>query len=167
METTGNTGHEALTDFHTGLPNNLHWDTVLGIIFAAGARGIPLTVIMLGIDRYEQWLEKQDEASVELAFSILGEVLRSTTRQSDLAARTREESFAFLLLDCNLAGGRLVVDRLDGLFDPIRQQTGMSFSFGVATFNPRMSRPEDLIDAAEEALKTAQARGENQIEFHG
>ena len=43
-------GHPALTDLETGLPNGLHFDTVFHIIFAFGARGIPVTVVLLEVE---------------------------------------------------------------------------------------------------------------------
>ena len=95
----------------------------------------------------------------------MGDALENTTRKTDLSARTREERFAFLLLDCNLAGGRLVADRLNLVLEPIREMTGMGFSTGVAALTREMTRFEDLVGAAEEALRKAQARGENQMEF--
>jgi len=167
METAGSTGHPALTDAQTGLPNRLHWDTVFGVVFAAGARGIPLTLILLEIDHYQDRILNLPPEEVDRAFALLGEALGNTTRQSDLAARTHEGRFAFLLLDCNLAGGRLVADRLDALLDPVRDLTGLSFGIGVSAFNREMTRPGELVGTAEEALRLAQARGENEMEFHG
>jgi len=164
-DTIGSRGHEALTDPQTGLPNKLHWDTVSGVIFAAGARGIPLTLILVEVDDYQVWIGDRDQTTVGRVFYALGDVLENTTRNTDLSARTREERFAFLLLDCNLAGGRLVVDRLNLALDPIREMAGMAFSTGVAALTREMTRLEDLAGAAEEALRKAQARGKNQIEF--
>jgi diguanylate cyclase (GGDEF)-like protein len=167
METPGSAGHPALTDAQTGLPNQLHWDTVFGVMFAAGERGIPLTLLFLAVSRYPAWCLDKEAAEVDRAFALLGQALGSTTRQSDLSARTQEDRIAFLLLDCNLAGGRLVADRLDAILDPVRQKTGLSFNMGVASHNREMTRSEDLVRAAEEALRTAQDRGENEIEIHG
>ncbi len=167
METEGRSSHPALTDAQTGLPNKLHWDTVFGVVFAAGDRGIPLTLILLEIDHYQDWILNHDPEETDIVFASLGQVMGTTVRQSDLAARTQEGRFSFLLLDCNLAGGRLVADRLDGFLDPVRERWGMGFSMGVAAFSRDMTRPENLVAAAEEVLRRGQARGENQIEFHG
>ena len=164
---TESKGHPALTDAQTGLPNKLHWDTVFGVIFAAGSRGIPLTLILLEMDDYGTWVLEHGSDEVDKVLMTLGRSLGATTRQSDLAARIQEERFAFLLLDCNLAGGRLVADRLDALLDPIRQASALSFSMGVAAFNREMTRWEDFLGAAESVLIEAQARGENQMEFFG
>ena len=164
---TENAGHPALTDLQTGLPNKLHWNTVFGVIFAAGSRGIPLTLILLELDGYGRWVRERGRDEVDRVLMALGRSLGATTRQSDLAARIQEERFAFLLLDCNLAGGRLVADRLDTLLDPIRQASGLSSSMGVAAYSRDMSSSEDFLGAAESVLIEAQARGENQMEFFG
>ena len=163
----GSRGHPALTDAQTGLPNRLHWDTVFGVVFAAGSRGIPLTLILVEVDRYRDWIHGLDPADVDETFTSIGKTFLNTTRQSDLVARTDEGRFALLLLDCNLAGGRLVADRLDALLNPIRESTGIGFSMGVATLNRDMTRAEDLLGEAEFALQVAQVRGENQMEFSG
>ena len=165
-EIVGSGGHPALTDSVTGLPNKLHFDTVFGVIFAAGDRGIPLTLVILEVDGFLAWNARVDAPTSQAALKGLGDALATTVRQSDLAARTEEARFAFVLLDCNLAGGRLVADRVDGLLDPIRESTGLRFSMGVAAFDREMTRPYDLMGAAEEALRSAQAGGGDRIEFH-
>ena len=167
MESKGSNGHPALTDALTGLPNTLHWDTVFKVIFAAGDRGIPLTIILFEVDDFPGWTQGRDQESVDQTIRALGLALGSTTRQSDLAARIGETRFAFFLLDCNLAGGRLVADRLDALVDPIRTEAGMRFSMGVASYDRGMARSDQLMEAAEVALKTAQSHGGDQIEFYG
>jgi diguanylate cyclase (GGDEF)-like protein len=123
--------------------------------------------VHLEIDHYPEWIERHNTEDRDRVLAALGPALTSTVRQSDLVSRTGPARFSLLLLDCNLAGGRLVVDRIDGLLDPLRQRWGLGFSMGVATFQRDMTEPLDLAAEAEGALKTAQARGENQIEFFG
>ena len=165
MESTASKGHPALTDAQTGLPNALHWDTVFGIVFAQGDRGIPLTLILLEIDDFSAWAGAKGPDEVDRVLASLGSSLENTTRSSDLAARVGEARFAFVLMDCNMAGGRLVADRLDALLNPHRESSGLSFSFGVAVYNREMLRSEQLVADAESALRAAQARGGNAIEF--
>jgi len=167
MESTGSPGHPALTDAQTGLPNALHWDTVFGVVFAAGDRGIPLTLILVEVDHFPGWVGEKSPEEVAATLRALGSALGSTTRQSDLVARVDESRFAYVLLDCNLAGGRLVADRLDGLLQPVRDASGLGFSMGVASYLKDMVRSEQLVKAAESALRSAQAQGGDQIEFHG
>ncbi len=94
-------------------------------------------------------------------------ILLSVRLRVSAIVPNRPARVAFVLLDCNLAGGRLVADRLDGLLDPLREEAGLGFSMGVAVYDREMIRSEQLVAAAESALRTAQAQGGNQIEFHG
>jgi diguanylate cyclase (GGDEF)-like protein len=164
--TIGKVGHPALTDEETGLPNRLHFDTVFEVLFATGARGVPMTVLLLEMEGLDAWAGSVDQAEVGRSIRSVGGSLVPLVRKSDLVARTGEARFSVFLLDCNMAGAVLVADRIDGLLDSVRARTKLGFSLGGATFNLDMKRPEDLVGAAEEALKIAQARGPNQIEFH-
>ncbi len=166
-ETKARVRHPALTDEQTGLPNRLHFDTVFEVLFAAGNRGIPLTLIFLEADDYLSWASGHTKDEIGHSMKKLGALLATTIRQSDLVARVDEARFAFVLLDCNLAGARLVADRLDVLVDPFREETGLSCSMGVAAYSRGMNRAHELLGAAEQALRAAQARGGDEIVFHG
>lgn len=164
--TIGSGRHPALTDDQTGLPNRLHYDTVFEVVFRMGPRGVPLTVILLEIDRFPEWVGNADASEVDRALRSVGNTLLPVVRQSDLLARSDEARFALFLLDCNRAGGVLVADRIDGLLDSVREATGLGFSIGAAVFDADMERPEDLMGAAEQALRAARGRGRDQVEFH-
>jgi len=158
-------GHPALTDEQTGLPNRLHFDTVFEVVFATGVRGVPVTVIVLEIDHFPEWVDKTEPSDVGRTLRALGDALGPLVRQSDLFARTEEAQFALCLMDCNLAGAVLVADRIDGLLDSLRPTTGLGFSMGGAAFDVDMENPGDLMGAAEKALRVAQSKGTNQMEF--
>ena len=159
-------GQSALTDQETGLPNGLHFDTVFDIIFAFGARGIPVTLVLLEVEELPEWREEKTGAEIQRVLRWLGGILTSSVRRSDLAARTDEARFALILVDCNVAGGRLVADRLDLFLDPVREATGLRFSMGVAAYQQEMSSPEELLGGAEGALRSARALGGDRAGFH-
>lgn len=162
----GSRGHPALTDSQTGLPNQLHFETVFEVLFAAGVRGVPLTLLFMEIDGYLRWARESDPEEVERVLRTIGSTLRPAVRRTDLLARVGETRFAACLLDCNLAGAVLVADRIDGLLDPFRQACGLSFSQGGAAYDMDMRRPEDLAAAAQAALEAAQRQGPDKMEFH-
>jgi len=164
-DTIGSGGHPALTDEQTGLPNRLHFDTVFEVIFATGSRGVPSTVILLEIEGFEDWAAGVERGEIGRVLRSLASILRPVLRQTDVLARSDEARFVVCLLDCNMAGGVLVADRIDGLLDPVRRATGLSFSMGGAVFDAEMDRPEDLLGAAEGGLRIAQGRGGDQVEF--
>ena len=96
----------------------------------------------------------------------LGGVVRAVVRKSDVLARAGEARFAFCLIDCNLAGGVLVADRVDGMLDSFRESTGLQFSIGGAVFDSDMQSPSDLLNAAEESLQAVWDKGGDRVEFH-
>ena len=164
--TVGKAGHPALTDEETGLPNRLHFDTVFEVLFATGSRGVPMTVLLLEIEGFEAWAGSCGPAEVSKILRSMGGSLLPMVRQTDLVARIGDARFSFCLLDCNMAGAVLVADRIDVLLDNLRARTKLGFSLGGASFHLDMKHPEDLVGAAEEALRIAQARGPNQMEFY-
>ncbi|MGD2122006.1 MAG: diguanylate cyclase [Gemmatimonadota bacterium] len=164
-ETSGAEGHPALTDQQTGLPNRLHFDLVLKTLFATGRRGLPLSILILEIDGADQWLKNTEGPEAERTLRIVGATMAPTIRESDVLARAGEGRFAVCLIDCNMAGAVLVADRIDGLLDPVRESSSLGFSIGGATFDRDMGEPQDLFEAAEGALRVAQARGRNQMEL--
>jgi len=165
-ESVGSRGHPALTDNQTDLPNQLHFQTVFDVLFAAAVRGIPFTLLFMEIGGYFQWARETDAEEVERVLRTIGATLRPVVRRTDILARVGETRFAACLLDCNLAGAVLVADRIDGLLDPIREACGLSFNQGAAAFDMDMRHSQDLVAAAEAALESAQRQGPDKMEFH-
>ena len=159
-------GHPALTDDESGLPNQLHFDTVFRVLFATGPRGVPISVLLLEIRDFKGWLERSEPDEQARMLRILGATLMPIVRASDLLARSGEDRFTFGLLDCNHAGAILVADRIDQVLAPIREETGLTFNLGGAVFDMDMRKPEDLLAAADDALKAAREKGVNQAEFY-
>jgi diguanylate cyclase (GGDEF)-like protein len=162
---SGSGGHPALTDDQTGLPNRLHFETVFEVAFAVGRRGVSLTVILLEIDGFSEWAGKTDGAEGVRVLRSIGKAVVPAIRQSDVLARTDKTRFTVCLIDCNLAGAAVVAQRIDGLLDRIRSETGLGFSLGGAAFDKGMERPEDLLEAAEAQLEVARSRGSNRVAF--
>jgi len=165
-DNVGSRGHPALTDDQTGLPNGLHFQTVFDVLFAAATRGVPLTLLLLEMEGFDRWAQEKDPDEVDRFLRSVGSTLRPVVRRTDLVARTGETRFTICLLDCNLAGAVLVADRIDGLLDPFREATELSFSQGGASYDMDMRRPEDLLAAVEAALEAALRQGPDQMEFN-
>lgn len=143
-------GHPALTDPGTGLANRLHFELVYHYMFQAGDRGMAFTLMLVSIG---------GERSLDDAAALLrrmGGTLQSTTRLSDLVAHIGGPRFAVLLLGTNLPGARIAADRIES---GLHEATTEPISVGIATFDPRMKQPAELLDAVEAALEKAQQAG--------
>jgi GGDEF domain-containing protein len=140
-------GREVLTDAQTRLANRLHFDVVYRIVFAAGTRGFPISVLLMDIPLAD--------ASDDAAVAALGEKLLSFTRDMDLVARLDESRFVALLLGCNVHGGRIAADRILEFMAPWLQSVGTTMNVGVAAYTQEMEAPGHLMAAAEAALRHA------------
>lgn len=158
-------GHPALTDETTGLPNRLHFDTVYQVLFQAGDRGVPVTVALVDLDGFEEYVQEEGEGAGEELLRETGGALRSIVRLSDLPARLEGDRFAVLLMDCNLAGGRVAAERFQSVLAPVLQERGVTVSIGIATYRDGMEEARELLDAAEGALLMAKGAGGDQVEM--
>ena len=165
-DSPGLESHPALTDPQTGLPNRLHFRTVFEVMFAAGSRGIPISLLLLEIEGFHTWAAGADPGEIDRVLRGIGDTLGPVVRATDLVVRLDENRLVVCLVDCNMAGAVLVADRIDGLLDPLRQRTGLGFSLGGASMDVDMKLPADLLAGAEAALTAAQAKGPNHMEFH-
>lgn len=153
----GRVRHEALTDAPTQLPNRLHFDVVYRLLWEAGGRGIPVTLM-----RFD--LPGLGSSSADNQRKV-GDHLGLITRQMDMIARLDSESFGVLLMDCNEFGGMVAAERFGAELGPVIKDMGIQFSAGLAAWKEWMTKPDDLMAAAEEAMATARSRGEG-IEVH-
>lgn len=153
----GRVRHEALTDSLTELPNRLHFDVVYRLLWEAGGRGIPVTLL-----RFD--LPGMGSAATDVQRRV-GERLGLTTRQMDMIARLDADRFGVLLMDCNAFGGMIAAERFAGDLGPILDDFGIGFHGGLAAWKDWMTQPDDLMAAAEEAMAIARTRGER-VEVH-
>lgn len=108
-----------------------------------------------------------DEARQRL-LEGLGRMLRANTRAMDAACRIGEDLFAVLLSGVGLATAHARMEQLRRqchaqIVVLQGQDLGLSLSMGVASFPHTASRQEELLGAAEMAVKEALRRGGNQV----
>ena len=140
-------GHPALTDADTGLANGLHFDLVYSYLFAAGDRGLSFTVMLLSVggDRLPSDRLK-----------VVGQKVRSVTRDSDLVAHVGSGRYVVLLLGTNLPGARIAADRLEIALADVAPDRA---AFGIVAYNRAMKDASELLEAADRALVAAEQAG--------
>ena len=153
----GRVRHEALTDALTQLPNRLHFDVVYRLLWEAGGRGIPVTLMRFDLPGLGSAPNDRQRK--------VGESLSVITRQMDMIARLGPERFGVLLMDCNVFGGMLAAERFRSELTPVLEGLEIQFSAGLAAWKDWMTKPDDLMSAAEEAMEAARSRGDR-IEVH-
>lgn len=137
--------HPVLMDPVTDLPSRLHFDVVYRVVFAAGTRGFPITVLIMeapSLDRDEDFRE-------------FAQRLSAVTRRMDLLARFDETRIVALLLGCNVHGGRVAAERMVLSLEPWLLEQEAEMKVGVAALLPHMEAEGELLEAARTALTEA------------
>lgn len=147
--------HPVLTDAVTALPNRLHFDVVYRVVFAAGTRGFPITILLIEAPALEDSLEHMRELAGRLS---------SVTRRMDLLASLDGKRFVALLLGCNVHGGRVAAERLVLALEPWLDEVGAELKVGAAALQPHMEGGGELMEEAQIALVEALTQPGNAIE---
>lgn len=125
------------------------------------------TLVLIALDPSAAEAELGAEARQSL-LEGLGRMLRANTRAMDAACRIGDDLFAVLLSGVGLATAHARMEQLRRqchaqIVVLQGQDLGLSLSMGVASFPHTASRQEELLGAAEMAVKEAQRRGGNQV----
>lgn len=146
--------HPVLMDPVSELPSRLHFDVVYRVVFAAGTRGFPITVLLMEAPTLDS-----DEEIREFARR-----LSAVTRRMDLLARFDENRFVALLLGCNVHGGRVAAERMVLSLEPWLLDREGEMKVGVAALLPHMEEETELITEARRALTEAREAPGSSIE---
>jgi diguanylate cyclase (GGDEF)-like protein len=153
------TQHESHTDPLTGLPNRRSLDRQFETGLARAARTqSSVSVVVLDLDRLKEINDTYGHEAGDRALRVIGSVLRSTVRQSDLCARFAGDEFIVVLWDCSPENEIRRVAELQNAVSahPFEPRPGvrvsLSISAGPARFPVDGSTFEELLSAADERM---------------
>jgi diguanylate cyclase len=162
---------EAMTDALTGIANRKMFEFVLRQAALDGMEsGEALSLLMLDIDHFKQFNDRQGHHVGDQVLRLLATVLRQTVKGQDTPARYGGEEFVVVLPQTELANAvklaeairervarRSVINRASG------QKLGsFTVSIGVSQFCP--GEPlRQLVERADRALYAAKRAGRNRV----
>lgn len=158
----------SVTDPLTGLLNRRYLEERLSEEIKRSNRyGYPMSFLMIDVDDFGKF---NKDFGVLVGDKVLREAvnaMRSTLRGADIAARYGGEEFCVLLPQTTLTEARTIAERIrrsvEGIEFPERQIT---ISIGISSFAFGISTAEDIINAADEAMRRAKTGGKNQVVAH-
>ena len=157
----------ALTDELTGLPNRRYVRLTLEREFAAARRGRPLVLIYFDLDRFKQYNDRHGHSAGDEALRAVADALSTQTRAMNISGRWGGEEFLCVLSSAEIAGALVYVERVKARLRELPLEAGaITMSCGLASFQPGMRSPEDLIAAADAALYEAKAAGLDSLRVH-
>lgn len=164
-----------LEDPMTHVGNRRRWDTCVAEECERAVHSkMPLSLLLLDLDRLKNLNDAHGHACGDRALALVGEVLLETCRSRDVPARLGGDEFGVLLPRTRASEAHVVADRLRSGIARRSSQLQLpkgellTVSIGIADIDGVLSPdPQDLFEAADEALYIAKAGGRNRIESQG
>ena len=160
---------QAVTDDLTGLANRRRFVEALEAELNRAERfGTELAVVIGDLDDFKSINDRFGHEFGNDVLRAVGDLLRASSRDVDVAARLGGEEFAMLLPQTDLAGGAAAAERLrEGLArlslpSPDGGRLRVTASFGVASYPPTDS-VDHLLRLADSALYRAKAEGKDRV----
>ena len=158
----------AVTDGLTGLKNHRAFQERLGYEFDRARRyNTQLSLVILDVDFFKSYNDEFGHPAGDEVLKILGNILESRIRSTDMAARYGGEEFVVILPNTDTVGASAMAERFRKAFErrnwPNRQ---VYASFGVSTLGPATMDRKELIREADEALYHAKQNGRNRVSHY-
>ncbi len=160
---------QANMDARTNLANSRAFDTALEAALAARMPDETLSVLMIDVDRFKEFNDRNGHPAGDVALRTFGEVLQSCLREGDLAARYGGEEFAVFLRGQDTGVAMTVAERIRARTEStvISLAPGMTdritVSIGIAIAPDQALDRVTLLRLADEALYRAKEPGRNRI----
>lgn len=159
----------SLRDPLTGLANRRAFDSFLIESFNLAKRHRhQMSLAMLDIDRFKSYNDDYGHPAGDELLKLVARLLSSVARETDLVARVGGEEFAVALPETDLAGARVIAERMrtemerSGLF-----RRTVTVSIGVAAMTNETTDTSMLVAACDEALYRAKGAGRNNVSVRG
>jgi diguanylate cyclase (GGDEF)-like protein len=146
----------------TGMRNRRGFDEMFELeVERARRTGHQISLVLGDLDHFKQVNDRLGHPRGDAVLRRAGEILSSTNRRIDLAARVGGEEFAVLLPDSDERGAHIAAERMrrairEGFAD---DSLPLTISFGIASFPTHGDNTDDLMESADQALYTAKEIG--------
>lgn len=161
---------KATHDLLTGLYNHQFFNDFLDIeIDKAKRQNVIIAIIMLDLDHFKILNDTYGHLNGDIVLQTLGTILMQNVRKSDVACRYGGEEFVIVLPDTSLMLAMEKAELIRKKIKSISIQKGSEFisgitaSFGVATFPKDGKTRNELVEAVDRALYQAKDKGRDRV----
>lgn len=160
---------QSITDELTKLHNSRHFYEELKKEIDRDTRhGGVLSLILLDIDDFKSYNDTHGHLEGDKVLSRVGKVIRSSSRQIDLAFRYGGEEFVLILAETNLEQASIVAERIRKAFEAEAfhpnsdEEKHITTSLGISQYESG-EKLQSFIKRADSAMYTAKEQGKNRV----
>ncbi|MFQ5856044.1 MAG: diguanylate cyclase [Anaerolineae bacterium] len=161
----------AQTDGKTGLWNAHHFARLFTAEMERAKRfERPLALIMADLDLLRNINNTYGHLAGDVVLARIGQIIRDTIREYDIAGRFGGEEFAIVLPETELVEVQSLAERLRRAVESARFEVKTSptpiqatMSLGVACFPADATQTDDLVHEADVAVYQAKLQGRNRV----
>ena len=154
---------EVRTDPLTGVNNRRGLDDALNAQFALKTRYEDMfSVVMFDIDHFKEVNDQEGHLHGDRVLQELARLFDESIRETDMIARYGGEEFVIVMPHTEIAGARIIAERLRA---EVEKRLSITVSGGVTAVQEGDSQ-EKLVARADAALYSAKSAGRNQVFVH-
>lgn len=157
---------QAITDGMTGLYNRRYFEEFIKKeAIRANRQNQKFTVIGLDLDHLKKINDKYGHNYGDLAIKAIAEVLKSSCRSIDIAARMGGEEFNVILPGIDSQGGMIFAERIRKTIEGISlEKIGhITASIGVGTYFEHSEDIDELLELVDNAMYASKRNGRNRV----
>ena len=157
---------QAVTDSMTGLYNRRYFEEFIQKETVRSKRhNQKFTVIGIDLDHLKRINDTYGHNYGDIAIKALAEVLKSSCRSIDIAARMGGEEFNVILSGVDSQGGLIFAERIRRTVESINlEKVGkITASIGVATYKEHSEDIDELLELVDHAMYESKRNGRNRV----
>lgn len=161
---------QSTVDPLTGLYNRRHFDDTLRREMVRAQRTeASCSVVMVDLDHFKRVNDTYGHDAGDLVLKAASQKILGRVRASDVVCRYGGEELVLLLPDCTAEAAAKCAENIRQAFAEIsihhlyQHISGITASFGVASFPAHAETSDEILKAADRALYVAKNTGRNQV----
>jgi len=160
---------QAIHDSLTGLFNRGYLqETLIREIHRAERETIPVSVIMMDIDKFKSVNDSFGHKAGDLMLEALGKLLIANSRGQDIACRYGGEEFVLVMPGASLETAHERAETIRNAFGNLRikyqdAELHATLSLGIAAYPNHGSNGDELLNHADQALYQAKEAGRDRV----
>lgn len=161
----------AIKDGLTGLYNHRYFKERLELEIQTAKRiQHPLSLIFFDIDHFKKYNDINGHPMGDMLLRSVADILKKTSRTTDIPCRYGGEEFVIILTHTNLEGAKIKAEKLRKIIEETefpnqeKQPNGnLTVSIGVSEMPSHAEDVSHLVDVADEALYKVKESGRNRV----